>query len=156
MTARTSSPSIYNGCLLQAVPKRVLRAECRAQQTRRKRPGPNSSTGGGSGQRLGRLQTARVPGWQTVDGSFFFSLCTPNKLRTFFFSLKSPGRKWGQEEWQAEAATHSEGFLSWGSPEGFQVGCVPKPLELHTQILCVCMFSGTKGFSLLSAPQRSS
>lgn len=39
-------------------------------------------------------------GWEFVC----FSLCTPNKLRTFFFSLKSPGRKWGQEEWQAEAA----------------------------------------------------
>ena len=51
---------------------------------------------------------------------------------------------------------HSEGFLSWGSPEGFQVGCVLKPLELYTQILCLCMFSGTKSFSLLSAPQRSS
>ena len=83
----------------------MLGAERRAQQTRRKRPGPDSSTGRGSGQGLGRLQMARVPGWQTVGGSLFaFFLCTPNKLRTLFFSLKSPGRKWGQEEWQAEAA----------------------------------------------------
>ena len=51
---------------------------------------------------------------------------------------------------------HREGFLSWGSLEGFQVGCVPKPLELYTQILSLGVFSGTKSFSLLSASQRSS
>ena len=90
MNARASSPSIYNGCPLQAVPKRVLGAERRAQPTCRKRPGPDSSTGGGSGQGLGRLQMVRVPGWQTVGGRFFFFLCTPNKLRLILFLAEIP------------------------------------------------------------------
>lgn len=63
----------------------------------------------------GQLHGEWARAWKAADGEgarvaecgrefVCFSLCTPNKLRTFFFSLKSPGRKWGQEEWQAEAA----------------------------------------------------
>lgn len=52
----------------------------------------------GTGKCFKRLQMARVPGWQTVGGSF---LCIPNRLRIFFYPLKLSGRKWGQGEWQA-------------------------------------------------------
>lgn len=156
MNSRASSLSIYNECPLQAVPKRVLGAERRAQHTCRKSPGPDSSTGGGSGQGPGRLQMVRVLGWQTVGGRFFFFLCTPNKLRTFFFLLKSPGGKWGQEEWQAEAAPI--GKVSYpGIPWRASRWDAFRSLWNYThRFLSLGMFSGTKSFSLLSAPQRSS
>lgn len=47
-----------------------------------------------------RVQMARVPGCQSVCGSF---LCIPNRLTVFsFFPLNLPWEKWGQGEWQME------------------------------------------------------
>lgn len=121
------------------------------QQPYRKRPVHYGSMGGGNGQGLWRLQMVRVPGWQTVGGGFF---CTPNKLRMFFFT-EIPWKKMGTGRVAGRRSPCGEGFLSWGPRMSFQWGWVLKPLELSTHILCLCMFFGTKGLSLLSAPQRS-
>lgn len=152
VAARASSLSIYNVCLLQAVPKKVLGAERRAQQTCRKRPGPDSSTG--SRQGLGRLQIegARVAdcGWEFVC----FSLCTPNKLRTFFFLAEIPWEKMGTGRVAGRGSPHrkvSYPGVPWRLPSGMR----SELWELYTQILCLCMFSGTKvSFFFISSSEE--
>lgn len=77
---------------------------------------------------------ASLLGWETVGGSF---ICIPNRLRIFFFSLKSPRRKRGQEEWQAEAALPGA-FVSWDPWLGFQKGMNSEaPGIIYTSVVFV-------------------
>lgn len=114
--------------------------------------------GMGMGGGFERLQMVRVPRWQTVGGSF---ICIPNKLRILFFPLKSPGKKWGQEEWQTDSPCWMLAFVSWGPWMGFQRRMSSEaPGIKHTSFVFayfvyVCVWGTKDVYVFLSAPQRS-
>lgn len=97
---RASSPSIYNRRRCQAVPKRVL--------------GQSSECSSPTGRGLCTTAPREVGMGKGFEGCRWWG-CQGDRLWVVvffvlqiswgcFFSLKSPGRKWGQEEWQTDAA----------------------------------------------------